>query len=150
MSLKNTIALAVAATLGGSLTVVANAYADKGSNTGPFGFKPIAQSADSAAWNPAAPWVLPRGFEQSVVSDESDLNVYTEVTYIDDSSGVTLVGQHLDGVVHDHPEVLDARSVRFQQAVSDTGFVHLDAEEVLVRPCRRHLDERVAVAEADF
>lgn len=85
---KNTIALTIAATLAGSLTVIANAYADKGSRSGPFGFEPIAASASSTAWNPAAPWLLPEGFEQSVVSDESDLNVYTEVTYTDESGPV--------------------------------------------------------------
>jgi hypothetical protein len=85
MFLKNTIALAVAATFAGSFGSV---HAQPGSDTGPFGFQPIAESASSTGWNPAAPWVLPEGFTQSVVSDESNLNVYTEVTYIDASSGV--------------------------------------------------------------
>jgi len=43
---------------------------------GPFAFDPIASSADTTAWNPAAPWVIPGGFRQYVVSDESDLNIY--------------------------------------------------------------------------
>jgi hypothetical protein len=43
---------------------------------GPFGFDPIPESADLAAWDPAAPWVIPSGFRQYVVSNESDLNIY--------------------------------------------------------------------------
>ncbi len=47
-----------------------------GSETGPFGFSPIAESADKANWNPDSPWVIPEGFSQAIVSDESDLNIY--------------------------------------------------------------------------
>ncbi len=46
------------------------------SETGPFGFSPIAASADKVNWNPGSPWVIPEGFSQSIVSDESDLNIY--------------------------------------------------------------------------
>ncbi|MGB5541195.1 MAG: hypothetical protein WBO37_13970, partial [Gammaproteobacteria bacterium] len=41
-----------------------------------FNFKPIDSSADSSNWDPSAPWKLPPGFEQAVVSDESELNIY--------------------------------------------------------------------------
>lgn len=41
-----------------------------------FNFKPLDESANAADWNPAAPWKLPMGFSQAVVSDESDLNIY--------------------------------------------------------------------------
>lgn len=55
----------------------AGAFADdKGQHKGNFNFKALNESADSADWDPAAPWKLPRGFEQEVVSDESDLNIY--------------------------------------------------------------------------
>ena len=43
---------------------------------GPFGFDPIAESAASTNWNPAAPWKIPAGFVQMVVKNESDLNIY--------------------------------------------------------------------------
>lgn len=46
------------------------------SETGPFGFTPIVESADKANWNPESPWVIPEGFSQTIVSDESDLNIY--------------------------------------------------------------------------
>lgn len=41
-----------------------------------FNFKPITESANSADWDPSSPWKLPQGFSQSIVSDESDLNLY--------------------------------------------------------------------------
>lgn len=52
-------------------TVMANDSA-----TGPFGFSPIAESANATDWNPESPWIIPEGFSQSIVSDESDLNIY--------------------------------------------------------------------------
>lgn len=33
-------------------------------------------SADPAAWRPSAPWKLPRGYTQTLVSGEADLNIY--------------------------------------------------------------------------
>ena len=36
----------------------------------------INASANPETWNPASPWKLPEGYTQSVVSDETDLNIY--------------------------------------------------------------------------
>jgi len=41
-----------------------------------FNFKELDSSADAADWNAAAPWKLPEGYTQTVVSDETDLNIY--------------------------------------------------------------------------
>ena len=49
-----------------------------GSQTGPFGFVPIPQSADAATWDERQPFVIPEGFSQSVVSDENNLNIYAD------------------------------------------------------------------------
>lgn len=46
------------------------------SDTGPFGFHPIAESANAAAWNDRKPFVIPDGFSQSIVADERALNIY--------------------------------------------------------------------------
>ncbi len=75
MSMKATSlvrGLAVAMTLSGVV------YADdnRGSKEVEFEFEALDASADSASWNPAAPWKLPKGFRQYIVSDESDLNIY--------------------------------------------------------------------------
>ena len=51
-------------------------FADQSHKENDFKFKPLAQSADKNNWNPAAPWKLPKGFTQKVVSDESALNIY--------------------------------------------------------------------------
>lgn len=69
---KKIIACAIASTLTASCSVLA----DNGQHKGPFSFEAIAGSAYTTPWNPVAPWIIPEGFTQSVVSDESDLNIY--------------------------------------------------------------------------
>ncbi len=69
---KKLIACSVAAVL----AVSANAFADKNHRTGPFKFEPIAGSAYDAEWDATQPWLIPEGFSQTVVSNESDLNIY--------------------------------------------------------------------------
>ena len=59
-----------------ALTISGAAYADHGKNG--FNFKPIKESANTADWDATAPWKLPKGFTQRVVSNESDLNIYPE------------------------------------------------------------------------
>ena len=59
-----------------ALTVSSQVYADKSANTGAFAFQAITESANSDNWNPIAPWKIPAGFSQSVVSDETALNIY--------------------------------------------------------------------------
>ena len=54
-----------------------NALAD--STGGPMGFTPIAGSAyglEADPGIPTEPWVIPMGFEQRIISDETDLNIY--------------------------------------------------------------------------
>ena len=58
--------------------VAASAHAGATSD-GPMSFKPIAGSAygmENAADVATAPWVIPAGYVQSIVSDESRLNLY--------------------------------------------------------------------------
>lgn len=61
-----------ASTLAVTLAIAGTCIADGNK----FDFEPIDSSANSADWNPAAPWKLPKGFTQSVVSGESALNIY--------------------------------------------------------------------------
>lgn len=72
MTQKSILSVAVSALLATS----SGSALSESSQTGPFGFEPISASADSATWNPAAPWKLPQGFTQSVVADEGDLDIY--------------------------------------------------------------------------
>jgi len=68
---KKLAACAVASTLLLSASAIADGYKT-------FKFKGLATSANSADWNAEKPWKLAKGFTQSVVSDESDLNIYPE------------------------------------------------------------------------
>jgi hypothetical protein len=63
------IAVASAMTLSGSL------YSDDRGYHG-FNFNSLDESANAVNWDPAAPWKLPVGFTQAIVSDETDLNIY--------------------------------------------------------------------------
>jgi hypothetical protein len=68
---KSLLAGAITATLAVTGTVAAD---DKGLHG--FNFKPLDESANSANWDPTTPWKLPKGFTQSVVADETSLNIY--------------------------------------------------------------------------
>ncbi|WP_455207616.1 alkaline phosphatase PhoX [Kaarinaea lacus] len=78
MAKQNILSVTIAMILGSSIILNNNVCADeeKGKHAGRFKFEPIDSSASSADWNPAAPWKLPRGFEQKVVSNETSLNIY--------------------------------------------------------------------------
>lgn len=61
--------------------------------SGPMGFDPIAGSAYGAAWDPTAPWIVPGGFTQAVVSDEDDLDIYPGADW-NDMNTVNETGPH--------------------------------------------------------
>ncbi len=69
MTRKTLLACTVAMTLG-------TAVADEGKHFGEFSFKPLTESANSTNWDPQAPWKLPKGYTQYLVSGEQDLNIY--------------------------------------------------------------------------
>lgn len=62
-----------------ALAVAGTCTADE--NKSRFSFDAIDSSANSADWDPAAPWKLPKGFTQTMVSGEDALNIYSEATY---------------------------------------------------------------------
>lgn len=66
--------------------IAASAQADSTLVNGPMGFDPIQGSAyglENDADIATAPWVIPEGFGQTVVSDESDLDIYVEADWHD-------------------------------------------------------------------
>lgn len=71
--MKKILAVAVTAVITGSLSCAT--LADK-KGLGHFSFKPIESSANAADWDSTAPWKIPKGYTQTIVSDESDLNIY--------------------------------------------------------------------------
>lgn len=76
---------------------------------GPFGFEPITESANSADWNPSAPWKIPEGFVQFVVKNESDLNIYDGGRDdLHDMNTVNETGKHAGRYVYTTHEVRGA------------------------------------------
>jgi hypothetical protein len=51
---------------------------------GPFSFDPIAESVEPGTLPFNVPWVIPEGFEQAIVSDETDLDIYDGVNLFPD------------------------------------------------------------------
>ncbi len=52
------------------------AIAEQDKHAERFNFKPIKESASTVNWNAAAPWKLPKGYTQKVVTNETSLNIY--------------------------------------------------------------------------
>lgn len=69
------ISSAIAAAMAMSGVVIADKY-DHRSNF--FNFRALEMSASVTDWDAKAPWKLPKGYTQTVVSDESDLNIYPQ------------------------------------------------------------------------
>ena len=72
MMTKTLTLCSIALAMGCSTGVIA----DQGDHKGSFNFKPLTESANSADWNSSAPWKLPKGYIQTIVSDETTLNIY--------------------------------------------------------------------------
>lgn len=70
MNTKYLLASAITA----ALTVSGVVHADDRNNN--FNFKAIDSSANAADWDASAPWKLATGYTQTIVSDETNLNIY--------------------------------------------------------------------------
>jgi hypothetical protein len=87
--MKSILAAAIAALFAG------HALADSTVN-GPMAFDPIPASAygmENDADIGTAPWVIPEGFSQTIISDETDLNIYVENDW-NDMNTVNETGKH--------------------------------------------------------
>ena len=71
----NKFILASAITTALTVSTVSNAD-NRDNRDNRFNFKPIDSSANAADWNATAPWKLPKGYTQTIVSDETRLNIY--------------------------------------------------------------------------
>ena len=76
-----------------------NAIAEPSLVNGPMAFNPIAASAYLQATSDTAilntnPWVIPQGFSQHIVSDESNLNIYPGVSDLTDMNTVNETKKH--------------------------------------------------------
>lgn len=107
---KKAMAVAVAAMLSGA------AYAESTIVNGPMGFDPIGASAYAQVTTDASilnsqPWVIPAGFTQSIVSDESDLNIYSAHDW-NDMNTVNETGKQAGRYLYRTHEVRGANSAR--------------------------------------
>ncbi|HED16328.1 MAG TPA: DUF839 domain-containing protein [Gammaproteobacteria bacterium] len=73
---KKILSLVVTAAIGGLSIGNVTADEDQSSHAVKFGFKTIDSSASTVGWDTTAPWKLPEGFTQSIVTDETVLNIY--------------------------------------------------------------------------
>ena len=93
-----------------------NALAEDTLVNGPMGFNPIDASAyaqvttDTSILN-SEPWVIPEGFSQSIVSDESGLNIYTAHDWYDMNT-VNETGKQAGRYMYRTHEVRGANSAR--------------------------------------
>ena len=71
--LSTVLVTALSTTVAGSYAV---ADSDRSNYGKRFAFKPLETSANAADWDVNAPWKLPKGYAQYVVSDETALNIY--------------------------------------------------------------------------
>lgn len=112
-----------------ALAVSGQVNADKNSETGPFGFQPILESADSSEWNPERPWKLPLGFTQSVVSDETALNIYADRNDWHDMNTVNETGKQAGNFLYRTHEL---RSPDNQPEGGSVSVVDLTSGETLL------------------
>lgn len=129
---KYVLAAAVAAVL------VASAHAESTVVNGPMGFNPIAGSAYAQAGQDiaATPWVIPEGFTQSIVSDESDLDIYVGTDW-NDMNTVNETRTHAGRYLYRTHEVRTGNDARkdgtFGGSVSVVDLATGEAREVATR-----------------
>ena len=137
---KKILACVIAVSLGTSCT----AFADKKTHAKSFHFTPIAASAYDATWNPLAPWLLPAGYSQHVIADESDLNIYdggrddwhdmNTVNETGKHAGRYLYRTHEVRIGVEYPEggavsVVDLKTGLAKLVAQDPGWTALDGIE---------------------
>lgn len=73
---RTLLATALAVTSLAGMTTFAAAGDERDSGKGPMAFTPLAGSAYGLTENRTAPFAIPNGFRQAIVSDETDLDIY--------------------------------------------------------------------------
>ena len=138
---KSTLALTLVAAF------AANVHADTIVN-GPMSFNPIAASAYAQVTiDPAIltsePWVIPEGFVQSIVSDETNLDIYVAHDW-NDMLTVNETGKHAGRYMYRTHEVRAATSARNDGgsggSVSVVDLKTGDAKEIAARADWEALD----------
>ena len=104
------------------LLPAASAAAVQPTNNGPMGFEPIGGSAYGQltdSWT--EPFLVPVGFEQTKVSDETDLDIYPGESDLDDMNTVNETGQQAGCYLYRTHEVDAGGSVSVVDLCGDRG-----------------------------
>jgi len=114
---KTTLSAAICAALS---TI---AYADAILVNGPMKFNPIAGSAyEQTTTDPlilnSEPWVIPKGFTQRIISDESNLDIYFNSNDLNDMNTVNETGKHAGQYLYRTHEVRPSADPYLGGAVS--------------------------------
>jgi secreted PhoX family phosphatase len=100
-----------------------------------FFFFPIDGSANTADWDPTAPWKIPFGYQQELVSGEADLNVYPHgVDDLNDMNTVNETGPQAGRFLYRTHEVgsngavsvVDLETGAAKVLAQDSGWRRLD------------------------
>ena len=103
-----------------------------------FNFIPLIESADSTNWHPSKPWKLANGFTQTIVSDETALNIYNngrddwhDMMTVNETG--TAAGRYLyrtheisDAVEGGAISVVDLQTGRTEILIQDASYTLLD------------------------
>lgn len=114
-----------------------SAYADETVVGGPMGFNPITNSAYAQTTTVAVilnsePWVIPEGFSQRIVSDESNLDIYSGAVDMNDMNTVNETKKHAGRYLYRTQEVRPGASPFAGGAVSVVDL-QTGAAKVLVQ-----------------
>ena len=101
----------------------ATAYADVVLVNGPIKFNPIAASAyEQTTTDPlilnSEPWVIPEGFTQHIISDESNLDIYPDSVDWTDMNTINEIGKHAGRYLYRTHEVRPGAALYSGGAVS--------------------------------
>lgn len=111
--------------LAAALAVISlNAMADSTIVNGPMAFNPIAGSAYGHEGDvdiPVTPWIIPEGFMQAIISDETNLNIYVANDW-NDMNTVNETGKHAGRYMYRTHEVRpDSATVAGNSLRNDNG-----------------------------
>lgn len=123
-----------------SLVAASAAMADKNhhDHRNSFNFKPLNESAATVDWDVSQPWKLAKGFTQTIVSNESNLNIYPQgrndkhdmnvVNETGPDAGRFMYRTHEVRLGRD--EVIDAIGGSLSVVDLETGATHLLAQDL--------------------
>jgi len=118
----------------------------------PGKFRPVCRDAKAAAWFELAG----REFEKGILHDAPLVVPFLRpgIRKVQVDAGKCVVTdamfENLECVITDQPDIADASLKDFQKAMANAGFMHFDADKIVLRMSNRLLNQRLAVTETNF